>query len=811
MKIELYEHNQIAYQAALHMLETAGKAAVIHPTGTGKSFIGFKLCEDFPDKTVCWLSPSEYIFKTQIENLRASGAMEAGISFVNKQKESVVDSQERRRNFFADKQEDFTADGQGKKDELNIRFYTYAKLMSMTEGELREIRPDYIILDEFHRCGAKAWGQGVEHLLAMYPDVSVLGLSATAIRYLDNQRDMSDELFDGNVASEISLGEAIVRGILTPPKYVLSVFSYQEEIKKYEKRVRTARNEAVHDEGERLLEALRRALEQADGMDEIFRKHMKNPAGKYIVFCANREHMAEMIREAPNWFVGVDASPHIYSVCSENSDADQTFEEFKADESGHLKLLYCIDMLNEGVHVDDVDGVVLLRPTVSPIIYKQQIGRALSAGRKKNAVIFDIVLNIENLYSIGTIEEEMKIAMSYYHFLGRDEEIVNDHFEVEDEVRNCIALFEKLDETLTASWDLMYEYAKGYYEQHGNLEVPMKYRTEEGYGLGRWLLTQRRVYSGEKYGVLSADRIRRLEQIGMVWKSCRDLAWERYFKAAKKYYEEHGNLSTNVNTVTDTGVRLGAWICQLRTYRKSGIQKAYLSEERIRMLNGIGMIWDVPDYLWEENFAECLEYYREHGNLDIPNAYCSPRGLKIGGWIRRQRLLRNGKTNGAKLSREQIARLDAIGMVWKTKPEQKWDKGYAEAKAYYEEHGNLKVPASYISPTGYKLGGWIVDQREKGRQKHKPDRWEKLDAIGMVWVKPDPWEVRYELAKAYYEENGNLNIPLKYRADGVWLAKWVNEQKHIYAGNRGGKRLREDQVRRLEAIGMEWGRQRSIA
>lgn len=229
------------------------------------------------------------------------------------------------------------------------------------------------------------------------------------------------------------------------------------------------------------------------------------------------------------------------------------------------------------------------------------------------------------------------------------------------------------------------------------------------------------------------------------------------------------------------------------------------------MLNGIGMIWDVPDYLWEENFAECLEYYREHGNLDIPNAYCSPRGLKIGGWIRRQRLLRNGKTNGAKLSREQIARLDAIGMVWKTKPEQKWDKGYAEAKAYYEEHGNLKVPASYISPTGYKLGGWIVDQREKGRQKHKPDRWEKLDAIGMVWVKPDPWEVRYELAKAYYEENGNLNIPLKYRADGVWLAKWVNEQKHIYAGNRGGKRLREDQVRRLEAIGMEWGRQRSIA
>ena len=75
-------------------------------------------------------------------------------------------------------------------------------------------------------------------------------------------------------------------------------------------------------------------------------------------------------------------------------------------------------------------------------------------------------------------------------------------------------------------------------------------------------------------------------------------------------------------------------------------------------------------------------------------------------------------------------------------------------------------------------------------------------------TQPDPWEIRYQLAKAYYEENGNLKIPLKYRADGVWLAKWVNEQKHIYAGNRGKKTLREDQVRRLEMIGMEWGVQK---
>ncbi len=764
MAIQLFEHNQTACQASLKMLEEEGKAAVIHPTGTGKSFIGFKLCEEFYDKTICWLSPSEYIFRTQVENLIATGAEEP----------------------------------------QNIRFYTYAKLMFMTREELDEIEPDYIVLDEFHRCGAKMWGQGVQNLLDAYPGAPVLGLSATAIRYLDNQRDMSDELFGGNIASEMTLGEAIVRGILNPPKYVLSVYSYQKDLEKYQRRVRRAKSKAVRDAGEEQLNALRRALEHADGLDEIFERHMKNPAGKYIVFCANYEHMAEMIGKAEEWFGKVDRQPHIYTAYSDDPETSQAFAEFKADESDHLKLLYCIDMLNEGIHVEDIQGVILLRPTVSPIIYKQQIGRALSASKKTDAVIFDIVLNIENLYSIGAIEEEMQIAASYYHYLDRDDEVVQEHFEVIDEVQDCMALFRRLDETLAASWEMMYGFARQYYKRYGNLEVPVKYKTEDGYNLGRWLLTQRKVRAGEKYGILGEERIRKLDAIGMIWGSYRDLSWERYFAEAKKYYREHGDLNTNVNDVTESGVRLGAWICQIRTYRKSGIQKAYLTEERIEALDGIGMIWDIPDYLWEENYTECLRYYREHGNLDIPNAYCSPGGLKIGGWIRRQRLLRKGMTNGAKLTKEQITRLDSIGMVWKTKPEQQWDKGYEEAKAYHEAYGNLNVPVSYVSPSGYKLGGWIADRREKGKEKHSPERQQQLDDLGMVWVKPDPWEVRFQFAKAFYEENGNLNVPSKYRADGIWLAKWLNEQKQIYAGKRSGKMLSEERVRRLNEIGMVW-------
>ena len=445
MSIKLFEHNQSAYESVLEMLSDEGKAAVVHPTGTGKSYIGFKLCEQFSEKIVCWLSPSEYIFNTQLENLKQ--------------------------------------DSDGWLPE-NITFFTYAKLMLMTDSELTDIKPDYIVLDEFHRCGAEMWGDGVDRLLSMYPDTPILGLSATAIRYLDNQRNMADELFDGNIASEMTLGEAIVRGILNPPKYVMSVFAYQEDYNRLKRRVRRAKSKAVRDSAERYLEALRRALEMADGLDKVFDKHMENRTGKYIVFCSNIEHLREMQSKAKEWFGKIDSEPHIYTAYSEDPTTSKEFQNFKQDNSDHLKLLYAIDMLNEGIHVDDVSGVILFRPTVSPIIYKQQIGRALAAGKNHVPVIFDIVNNIENLYSIGTIQQEMQVAISYYRSHGMDSYIVNDRFEVIDEVREAKQLFDTLNDTLSASWDVMFSYAEQYYHEHGNLEVPRRYKTDDGYSLG---------------------------------------------------------------------------------------------------------------------------------------------------------------------------------------------------------------------------------------------------------------------------------------------------------------------------------------
>ena len=764
----LYRHNQEAYEAAAAMLEEKGRAAVIHPTGTGKSFIAFQLCADHPDATVCWMSPSEYIFQTQLENWNAACGSKLS----------------------------------------NIRFLTYARLMLMQEEELAEIRPDYIILDEFHRCGAKMWGQGVQRLLEQYPKTPVLGLSATNIRYLDGQRDMADELFDGNIASEMTLGDAIVRGILNPPKYVLSMYSCQKELERYRERAKNAKSKAVRAEVEKYLETLRRALEKADGLDEVFRKHMaaesnsgiqgkagqsdnieksyvkeKTDAawelsaegqssaawklsaegqsgaawksstegqsdatgksnteekperfGKYLVFCTNYEHMQEMIAKVPEWFAKVDPEPHVYSVYSEDAQAEEAFARFKADESRHLKLLFCIDMLNEGIHVDDVSGVILLRPTISPIIYKQQIGRALSAGKRQgeNAVIFDVVMNIENLYSIGTVEDEMQAAVRYYRDRGESERIVNEHFHITDEVQDCMRLFRKLNETLGASWELMYQAAEQYYKTYGNLEAAKRYVTEDGLSLGQWLDTQRKVRAGKVKGALTEAQITRLDALGMRWGSKSDRNWEQHFKAAQEYYRKHGDLLVNVRDGKYGGVELGKWLAQLRTYRKSGIRANYLTEERAEALDSIGMVWDVPDYLWEQNYHAAVQYHKEHGDLDVPYYYVTPDGVKLGVWIANTRFAgRNEGTGRAELTEEQRQRLDELGMIWENRNNAVWDKSYAAACRYRRQYGNLNIPVAYVTEDGCHLGRWIRKQRNTWETGMSKERRQKLEAIGL--------------------------------------------------------------------------------
>lgn len=756
MVLELYEHNRTAYDAVLKLLDDTGKAAVIHPTGTGKSIIAFKLIEEHPELRICWFSPSSYIVKTQRENV------------------CRLDP-----NFSDD----------------HVIYCTYARLMNLDYAELQAMRPDYIILDEFHRCGAAEWGRGVQLLLELYPRVPVLGLSATNIRYLDGQRDMAAELFDGNIASEMSLAEAIATGILPAPIYITALFSYQKELERYKRRVHSVRHRCHYDENKAYLEALRRAMEMSVGLDRIFSKHMKDRSGKYIIFCSGKEHMDSVLEQIPEWFSGVDRRPHVYRVYADDPGSEQAFLDFKGDASSHLKLLLCIDMLSEGIHVEDISGVILLRPTASPIVYKQQIGRALAAGKGNAPVIFDIVNNYDSLSSVSQLQEEMRAVTAFYQSRGEGERIVEESFRVIDEVRECRILIKQLEESLSTTWEVNYQQARLYFQQHGDLNVPVSYRTDNGIQLGVWLGNQRRLYNSRYHGSLTPERIELLNRLGMTWENRYETHWDYLFQIAEDYYIERGHLRVPTGYTTEDGIQLGRWL------RRQADHREQLTEEKIQRLNEIGMVWSGS---WELRYETALRYLEDNPGCELTQATVVG-DFWLGKWLVQQ--LRSYEKGT--LRPEQAARMGELiqktGLSAQTQSQRKWNGQYDKIKSQTERYGSWKQWPS-LPELGSSLR-WIRAQMKKIEKGTMPQsQLERLRVLDIVPESPaDGWMDYYRLAERYYQEHGDLRIPAAYKTqDGVRLGAWICRQRSLKRGAEAGNGLSGEKIRLLDSIGMEW-------
>ncbi len=340
------------------------------------------------------------------------------------------------------------------------------------------------------------------------------------------------------------------------------------------------------------------------------------------------------------------------------------------------------------------------------------------------------------------------------------------------------------------AWNEMFIFAKQYYEYNGNLLVPSKYTTENKMYLGSWIRTQRKHY---KNGMLSKEKVKLLESIGMVWDPF-EAQWQENYGEAVKYYKENGDLLVPYNYTTDKGVKLGAWI---RNQRDS-YKKNHLSNDRLKLLKRIGMSWNTLESQWREKYELAILYYEEKGDLLIPYDYMTDKGIKLGAWINTQRYLY--KTN--KLSEEKIDLLTRTGMVWEPLDVQ-WDACYKLAVNYYKEHHNLLVSSHYATKDGTNLGQWLVRQRTNYKSKKlSQEKIKLLEKIGMIW---DPleaqWREYYEHAEKYFKQNGHLLIPQKYMTDGnCTLGSWIGVQRRAYK-----KRvLLQEKVELLERIGMVW-------
>ena len=734
MGVELYKHNKIAYDKVKEMFKYENRVAVIHPTGCGKSFISLKWLDDNRDKNILFLAPT--------------------ISIIEQIKKHIIDCE-------------MTMD-----DFPHLKFLTYSKLSRMDKKSIKKINADMIVLDEFHRCGADEWSKGIASLINCNKNANVLGFSATPIRYLDEHRNMAEELFHGNVASEITLEEAMINGILPVPIYINAVYSFKEDIDYYQDRIEKAKKLDDKLQAQQYLEDARKILEKADGLPKIFQKHIKNKSGKYIVFCRDRNHMKKMMEEAKDWFKLVNDNIDIYQMASFISKKDNlsVFEEFYNSDSDSLKLLFSIDMLNEGVHVPNIDGVIMLRPTESPIIYKQQLGRALSVGHNSNPIVFDIVNNVQSCEMIDKFYKELrKRAITKFNQTGSSEDkSILENFQISDTVRKMQEIFSKIDNCLRIEWDDYYDLACDYYKEHGNLLVPINY-SKNGLNLGYWINDQRKNFKGKGHRKeITEQQITKLDNIGMVWDKYKE-QWYETYDIAKSWYEQHGNLEMAKGTKI-YGKNIYQWLSdQTKSYNNGT-----LSTKKIQLLEEIGMVWNKTETRWYDMFEIAKAYYDEHGTL------LGVKDEKLRNWLAVQKQAYKGTGNRIPLAKDKVKLLESIGMVWDEK-EQRFLEMFKLAKEYYEEHGNLIMPDKY-EMDGKKISSWIKEKRKaykKGILSEK--QIEMLELIGMIWsVKDKQWNEMYSFAKAYYEEHGNLFVSSK---DNKKLLNWLKSQKKLYDTN----------------------------
>lgn len=278
------------------------------------------------------------------------------------------------------------------------------------------------------------------------------------------------------------------------------------------------------------------------------------------------------------------------------------------------------------------------------------------------------------------------------------------------------------------TWDEWYYSAKAYYEENGDLLVPGRYKTAEGYSLGRWIERQRARYNGLLANPIRKDEQAALEKIGMVWKLESRLAWEHWISMAEDYYRKYGNLEVHTDYMVD-GYRFGYWLKAQRKKCKAG----KLTKRQIQDLEKCGMVWSFGERTdWYSWYTLAEHYYQSYGNLLIPLNYKTENGDKLGVWIFIQRE-RRSKINGRKpLDAGQILALDKISMVWKLDcvREEKWEAMYQWVAEYKRENHRLPLRPLIKAPDGRSMGNWIAVQRTAlGRGMMKQDRTERLSML----------------------------------------------------------------------------------
>lgn len=752
MSMTLNPVNEAAFQKAVQSLETLNRAAVFHPTGTGKSCIAWKVVEAHPQTTFFWLvAGAQRLALRQAELTRYNGGTLPG----------------------------------------NVRFCDCEKLAAATPEQwvrLGEQKPGCMVLDCYHELSAVCWAQSVQKLLRMCPQAKVLGLG------VPNGAPVcaaAQELFADCIVSHMTVAEAMAAGTMpVPSAYAALLWPQEEELATLRARIKNL----CMPKGDTSLrvqyEELNWSLRQVENLTVLLPRLLSDTSGHYLVLFESAAYQEKLGAELEQLLRTVDPAVRFYAAdhaCFADSAAVETF---LSDTAPGPKVLLCVNAPGVQQPLEGLAGVILVRQSSLMSTFKQMLCRALVAAGSRSVPVFDLVAQFEGLGNGRTLQRDCTEAMTR---AGSK----TPGFRQERPMQQTYRLYGKLRREMEARWEVLCQAAADAAAKEGTLELPRSYTIHSGVPVGKWLELQRQVQAGQRPGRLTAEQAAKLEKLGIRWNHRLEAAWEKGFASAQKYRTEHGDLLVPVRYRDKNDFALGEWI----VYNRQRYLGGNLTQNRIERLEAIGMVWSTSNDLWEQNYAAATQYYLEHGDLEVPIKYETPSGFGLGVWLGAQRAAHKA----GELPQEQVERLDALGMDWTNRNDRKWMSLYDVAAAYYHEHGSLNVPSEYVTPDGVLLGKWVARQRyaylnpDRSSARVTPERKALLDKLGMVWEKYDPWQERYDLALAYKTAHGDLEIPSVYKtADGVWLGSWVNRQRQTL--NSGSSALSSERRKLLRTL-----------
>lgn len=564
--IELLAHNSIALKDILNYSKDKNKIGVVRATGTGKSFIIANLIAINKGKKMLLLSPSNLILN-------------------------------QFKKYFG---EDFF--------EL-FDSITYNKLSKKSSSDVLSTKYDFIFLDEYHRCGASVWESFVKELIDANKDSSkIIGFTATDKRHLDGNRDMTEELFDGNICSELSLTDAISFEILKAPYYVSALYDISEDIDGLKRKIMTtskSRRQQLIDE----LNTFKINWDSISSMSNIFKKHLNTSESyKFVVFCKDTAHSKEMSVLLKKWFMEAGFTTVSTSEVNYTTpDRDEIIEHFENDSLnvGSISLLLTVSIFNEGVRCNS-SGVIFLRGTSSNIIYSQQLGRALSASGSKTPIVFDLMNNFKNVKRLSLIGD-MNNSIAKHNLIRQSFGLNESDFvwDIYDEVKEPLALFESIEKKVHFGWyDWFNEYCKFVKENN----TPIILKSNPNTGLYRWVVETRTLFRKE---LLTEEQIKLLSDIGFVFDVLEE-QWVKSFVKWKNFIKDNNREPSTSSDNTDE-VSLAKWCFQQRRVRRAGTIKA----NRKLLLEEAGFNWSLRNQDWDTNIKLMAKQIKERGNSDM--------------------------------------------------------------------------------------------------------------------------------------------------------------------------------------------------